>query len=195
MILVIDNYDSFTFNLVQMLGALQENVVVHRNDAISPDEILALQPDYMLLSPGPGAPSQAGHLLDIVRVCGPQIPTLGVCLGHQAIGQAFGARVVHASRLVHGMASPVHHQGHSLFSGVSSPFEAGRYHSLVVEAGSLPEDFQPLAHAADGELMAMAHKIHPVIGLQFHPESVLTPSGVQILRNFLRLFRRKEVAA
>lgn len=195
MILVIDNYDSFTFNLVQLLGTLQETVEVRRNDAITPSGILALKPDYLLLSPGPGAPAQAGHLLEIARICGPQIPTLGVCLGHQAIGQAFGARVIHAPRLVHGKASPVHHRGHALFSGIPSPFEAGRYHSLVVEGETLPEDFQPLAHAGDGELMAMIHTLHPMVGLQFHPESVLTPTGIQILRNFLRLFRRKEVAA
>jgi anthranilate synthase/aminodeoxychorismate synthase-like glutamine amidotransferase len=195
MILVIDNYDSFTYNLVQLLGSLHERVEVHRNDAVTAEDVLARRPDFLVLSPGPGNPAQAGHLLDIARTCGPRIPTLGVCLGHQALGQAFGARVVHALALVHGKASPVHHSGHPLFRGLPSPFEAGRYHSLVVDPASLPPELQPIAHAADGELMAMAHTVHPVFGVQFHPESVLTPQGVQVVRNFLRLQPRKEVAA
>src|SRR5512145_2108316 len=140
MILVIDNYDSFTYNLVQLLGALNERIEVHRNDAITAGGVLARNPDYLVLSPGPGAPDQAGNLLDIARTCGPQVPTLGVCLGHQAIGQAFGGTVVHAPALVHGKASPVHHSGHALFKGLPSPFDAGRYHSLVVESDSLPPE-------------------------------------------------------
>ena len=195
MILVIDNYDSFTYNLVQLLGTLHERIEVHRNDALTPAGVLARNPDYLVLSPGPGTPSQAGNLLDIARQCGPRIPTLGVCLGHQALGQAFGGRIVHAPALVHGKTSPVYHSGHPLFEGLPSPFEGGRYHSLVVESESLPPDLLPVAHAADGELMAMVHAVHPIVGLQFHPESVLTPCGVQVLRNFLRLHRRKEVAA
>jgi anthranilate synthase/aminodeoxychorismate synthase-like glutamine amidotransferase len=195
MILVIDNYDSFTYNLVQLLGTLHDRIEVHRNDAITPGGVLARNPDYLVLSPGPGSPSQAGNLLDIVRVCGPQVPTLGVCLGHQAIGQAFGGRVVHAPILMHGKTSPVHHTGAGIFHGVPSPFEAGRYHSLVVEGETLPAELQPVAHAADGEVMALVHTTHPIVGVQFHPESVLTPLGVQIVRNFLRLHRRKEVAA
>ena len=195
MVFVLDNYDSFTYNLVQLLGTLQEHIEVHRNDAITAGEVLARNPDYLVLSPGPGAPSQAGNLLDIVKVCGPQLPTLGVCLGHQAIGQAFGGRVIHAPVLVHGKASPVYHSGHALFKGLASPFEAGRYHSLVVESETLPSELQPIAHAADGELMAMVHATHPIVGVQFHPESVLTPMGVQVVRNFLRIHRRKEVAA
>ena len=195
MILVIDNYDSFTYNLVQLLGTLHERIEVHRNDAITAGGVLTRDPDYLILSPGPGAPSQAGNLLDIVKVCGPQMPTLGVCLGHQAIGQAFGGRVVRASTLVHGKASPVHHSGHALFQGLPSPFEAGRYHSLVVESETLPPEMQPIAHAADGELMAMVHLTHPIVGVQFHPESVLTPLGVQVVRNFLRIHRRQKVAA
>lgn len=195
MILVIDNYDSFTYNLVQLLGTLHERIEVHRNDTITAGEVLARNPDYLVLSPGPGTPDQAGNLLDIARVCGPQVPTLGVCLGHQTIGQAFGARVVHAPTLVHGKASPIHHSGHPLFKGLPSPFEAGRYHSLVVEGETLPPELQPIAHAADGELMAMVHATHPIVGVQFHPESVLTPQGVQVVRNFLRIHRRKEVAA
>jgi anthranilate synthase component 2 len=157
--------------------------------------VLARKPDYLVLSPGPGAPAQAGNLLDIVTRCGPRMPTLGVCLGHQAIGQAFGGRVIHAPTLVHGKASPIYHSGHALFQGLPSPFEAGRYHSLVVEGESLPPELLPIAHAADGELMAMVHGTHPIVGLQFHPESVLTPLGVQVVRNFLRSHRRKEVAA
>jgi anthranilate synthase/aminodeoxychorismate synthase-like glutamine amidotransferase len=195
MILVIDNYDSFTYNLVQLLGALHEQIEVHRNDTITAGEVLARNPDYLVLSPGPGAPAQAGNLLDIVKVCGPRMPTLGVCLGHQAIGQAFGGRVIHAPTLVHGKTSPVYHSSHALFKGLPSPFEAGRYHSLVVESETLPPELQPIAHAADGELMAMVHATHPLVGVQFHPESVLTPLGVQVVRNFLRIHQQKEVAA
>ena len=195
MILVIDNYDSFTYNLVQLLGTLHEQIEVHRNDTITPEGVLARNPDYLVLSPGPGTPSGAGNLLEIAKTCGAQIPTLGVCLGHQAIGQAFGGRVIHAPAIVHGKSSPVYHTGHPLFAGLSSPFEAGRYHSLVVESESLPAELLPVAHAADGELMAMVHTLHPIVGVQFHPESVLTPQGVQFVRNFLRTYRKKEVAA
>lgn len=195
MILVIDNYDSFTYNLVQLLGTLHERIEVHRNDAITPGEVLRRNPDYLVLSPGPGTPDQAGQLLDIVKACGPNIPTLGVCLGHQTIGQAFGGKVIHAPCLVHGKQSPVYHAGHPLFKGLPSPFDAGRYHSLVVESEGLPTELVPIAHAADGELMAMTHAEHPIVGVQFHPESVLTPLGVQVVRNFLRIHRRKEVAA
>ncbi|MDP2877799.1 MAG: aminodeoxychorismate/anthranilate synthase component II [Holophaga sp.] len=195
MILVIDNYDSFTYNLVQMLGSLHSELRVVRNDAMTPAEILALNPDYLVLSPGPGEPSNAGFLLDIVRECAPYIPTLGVCLGHQAIGQAFGGHVVAAPSLVHGKASPVYHPGDGLFAGLPNPLEAGRYHSLTVDLDTLPECLTPLAHSADGVLMAMAHRDLPIVGVQFHPESVLTPQGAQLLRNFLRVYRRKEVAA
>ena len=195
MILVIDNYDSFTYNLVQLIGALGEQLEVHRNDAITAEGVLARNPDYLLLSPGPGTPSQSGNLLSIVENCAPKLPTLGVCLGHQAIGQAFGGKVIHAPQLVHGKASPVQHTGHGIFAGVPSPFMAGRYHSLVVESATLPSVLKPLARTADGELMAMAHVHHPIIGLQFHPESVLTPDGVQIIQNFLSIYRKNEVKA
>jgi len=195
MILVIDNYDSFTYNLVQMLGSLHGEIRVARNDAITPEQIRALNPEYLVLSPGPGEPTAAGFLLDIVRACSPRIPTLGVCLGHQAIAQAFGGRVVPAPSLVHGKASPVYHTGEGLFAGLPNPLEAGRYHSLAVDPDSLPECFVPLAHSADGVLMAMAHRDLPIVGVQFHPESVLTPQGGQLLRQFLRAFRRKEVMA
>jgi anthranilate synthase/aminodeoxychorismate synthase-like glutamine amidotransferase len=195
MILVIDNYDSFTYNLVQLLGGLGEALEVHRNDKITAEEVLAKRPDHLVLSPGPGNPLESGNLVSIVEGCAPKIPTLGVCLGHQAIGQAFGGQVIHAPQLVHGKSSPVFHTGHPVFAGVSSPFEAGRYHSLVVESATLPSCLTPIAHAADGELMAMVHQELPIVGLQFHPESVLTPDGVQIVQNFLRIHRKKEVNA
>jgi len=195
MILVIDNYDSFTYNLVQLLGGLHPEIKVVRNDAMAPAEVLALKPDYLILSPGPGNPSQAGNLLDIVRECGPHLPTFGVCLGQQAIAQAFGGQVVPAPSLVHGKASPVYHNGEGIFAGLPNPMEAGRYHSLMVDADSLPPCFTALAHSGDGVLMAIAHKEFPIQGVQFHPESVLTPQGTQMLRNFLRLYRRREVSA
>jgi anthranilate synthase/aminodeoxychorismate synthase-like glutamine amidotransferase len=191
MILVIDNYDSFTYNLVQMLGSLHGEIRVARNDAMTPAQILALDPDYLVLSPGPGEPSAAGHLLGIVETCTTHIPTLGVCLGHQAIAQAFGGGVVPSPTLVHGKASPVYHAGEGLFAGLSNPMECGRYHSLTVDPDSLPECLMPLAHSADGILMALAHRTRPILGVQFHPESVLTPQGAQLLRNFLRIHRRK----
>ena len=195
MILVIDNYDSFTYNLVQALGALHPVLKVARNDAMAPSDVLALAPDYLVLSPGPGEPSSAGHLLEIVRQCAPAIPTLGVCLGHQAIAQALGGRVVPAPNLVHGKASPVYHTGEGVFAGLPNPLEAGRYHSLTVDPASLPPDLVPLAHCGDGTLMAMAHRTWPCLGLQFHPESVLTPHGTVLLRQFLRCFRRRGVRA
>ncbi|WP_005033542.1 anthranilate synthase component II [Holophaga foetida] len=195
MILVIDNYDSFTYNLVQLLGGLHPEIRVVRNDAMSPAEILALNPDYLILSPGPGNPSQAGNLLDIVKECGPHIPTFGVCLGQQAIAQAFGGQVVPAPSLVHGKASPVYHNGEGIFAGLPNPMEAGRYHSLMVDADTLPACFTALAHSGDGVLQAIAHREFPIQGVQFHPESVLTPQGTQMLRNFLRIYRRREVNA
>lgn len=194
MILVIDNYDSFTYNLVQLLGTLHGDVKVVRNDVLDGQGVLNLDPDYLVLSPGPGNPDQAGNLLEIARTCAPRIPTLGVCLGHQTLGQAFGAKVVHAPSLMHGKSSPVHHDGKGLFAGLPNPLEAGRYHSLVVDADSLPAELVPLAHSRDGVLMAMTHVHHPLVGLQFHPESVLTPQGTQLVRAFLRTYRRKEVA-
>lgn len=189
MILVIDNYDSFTYNLVHQLGGLHPNIEVYRNDAITSAEVLQRRPHYLVLSPGPGMPEAAGNLVDITRTCAPHIPTLGVCLGHQAIAVAYGGTVSHAPTLMHGKASPVYHSGHPLFAGIPHPFDAGRYHSLVVETDGLPADLQPVAHAADGELMAMTHAEHPVVGLQFHPESILTPIGVHLMRNFLRTYR------
>ena len=191
MLLVIDNYDSFTYNLVQYLGELGSAVVVRRNDEISVDEIGAMRPDAMVLSPGPGAPAQAGVTVDAIRRWGSEIPTLGVCLGHQAIGEAYGGRVVRAARVMHGKTSFVTHGGTHLFTGLPSPLEVMRYHSLVVEPGTLPAQLEVVARAADdpSEVHAVRHRSHPVYGVQFHPESVLTSHGKDILRNFLELTR------
>ncbi|GGE21663.1 aminodeoxychorismate/anthranilate synthase component 2 [Marinithermofilum abyssi] len=189
MILMIDNYDSFTYNLVQYLGELGEEVEVHRNDAISVDTIAEMQPDAILISPGPGNPDEAGISLDTVRRFAGRIPILGVCLGHQTIAQAFGGKVVRAGRLMHGKTSPVHHDGRTLFEGIPSPFEATRYHSLIVERESLPEEFEISAETAEGEIMAMRHRRFPLEGVQFHPESILTREGKRLLANFLNTYR------
>jgi anthranilate synthase component II len=191
MLLVIDNYDSFTYNLVQYLGELGAVVDVRRNDEISVDEIGGLHPDAIVISPGPCAPAQAGVTVDAIRRWGCQIPTLGVCLGHQAIGEAYGGRVVRARRVMHGKTSRVDHGGTHLFVGLPSPLEVMRYHSLVIEPESLPAQLEVLARASDdpAELHAVRHREYPVYGVQFHPESVLTPHGKAILRNFLELAR------
>jgi anthranilate synthase/aminodeoxychorismate synthase-like glutamine amidotransferase len=189
MLLVIDNYDSFTYNLVQYLGELGAEVVVHRNDAITIEEISAMAPTAMVLSPGPCAPAQAGITVEAIRALSDHIPTLGVCLGHQAIGEAYGGRVVRAARAVHGKTSRIAHDGSELFAGLPSPLEVGRYHSLVVERASLPAELQVAATSVDdpSEIHALRHETHPVWGVQFHPESVLTQNGKQLLRNFLNL--------
>ena len=191
MLLVIDNYDSFTYNLVQYLGELGAVVDVRRNDEISVDDIGAMQPDAIVLSPGPCAPAQAGITVEAIRRWGAQIPTLGVCLGHQAIGEAYGGRVVRASRVMHGKTSLVEHTGTYLFAGLPTPLEVMRYHSLVVEPESLPNELEVLARASDdpSEVHAIRHREHPVYGVQFHPESVLTRHGKTILQNFLELAR------
>ena len=187
MILVIDNYDSFTYNLVQYLGELGAEIVVRRNDAVTVAEVGALAPSAIVLSPGPCTPAEAGVTVDVIRAWGASIPTLGVCLGHQAIGEAYGGRVVRAARAVHGKTSRITHDGTGLFSGLPSPLEVGRYHSLVVERESLPASLEVVATASDDprEIHALRHTTHPVWGVQFHPESVLTPNGKQLLRNFL----------
>ena len=189
MLLVIDNYDSFTYNLVQYLGELGAEVVVHRNDAISVEEIRTLGASAMILSPGPCAPSQAGITVDAIRELGAHLPTLGVCLGHQAIGEAYGGQVVRAARAVHGKTSRIDHDGRDLFAGLPTPLEVGRYHSLVVERSTLPSTLKVVATSAEDpdEIHALRHVTHPVWGVQFHPESVLTPNGKQLLRNFLNL--------
>jgi len=187
MLLVIDNYDSFTYNLVQYFGELGADVVVRRNDAITVEEVGQLAPAGIVLSPGPCAPAQAGVTVEVIRRWGSTIPTLGVCLGHQAIGEAYGGQVVRATRAVHGKASNIVHDGTELFAGLPSPMAVGRYHSLVVEPASLPAELQVTATALDdpSEIHALRHAVHPVWGVQFHPESVLTSNGRQILRNFL----------
>ena len=187
MLLVIDNYDSFTYNLVQYLGELGAEVVVRRNDAVSVAEVGAMAPAGIVLSPGPCAPAQAGITVDVIRAWGDRIPILGVCLGHQAIGEAYGGRVVRAARAVHGKASRIDHDGKELFAGLPAPLEVGRYHSLIVERESLPRTLQVVATSMDDplEIHALRHVAHPVWGVQFHPESVLTPHGKKLLRNFL----------
>ena len=189
MILVIDNYDSFTYNLVQYLGELGAEPVVRRNDAMDVEDIGELRPRAIVLSPGPCTPSEAGITLPVVRRWGGEIPILGVCLGHQAIGEAYGGRVVRAAHVMHGKTSPVEHRGEGLFAGLPSPLDVMRYHSLVVERDSLPSELEVIAHASDDptEIHAVRHRAHPVWGVQFHPESVLTDGGMQLLRNFLAL--------
>jgi len=190
MIVVIDNYDSFTYNLVQYLGELGYEVQVFRNDMIVVEEIRQLRPSHIVISPGPGDPSDAGVSKDIILELGPDIPTLGVCLGHQCIGEAFGGRVERAPRLMHGKTSPVYHHGDALFAEVPNPFEATRYHSLIVTE-PLPPELEILAETLEGELMALRHRSYPIYGVQFHPESILTIDGKQILSNFLTTASRK----
>ena len=189
MLLVIDNYDSFTYNLVQYLGELGADIIVRRNDAVSVDEIGELQPSAIVVSPGPCAPSQAGVTVPVIQRWGSTIPTLGVCLGHQAIGEAYGGRVVRAQRVMHGKSSTVRHDGTGLFEGLPSPLSVMRYHSLIVERDSLPPELEVLAVSTDDptEIHAVRHRTHPVWGVQFHPESILTTGGKTILRNFLSL--------
>jgi anthranilate synthase component II len=191
MILVIDNYDSFTYNLVQYLGELGETPVVRRNDAITVDEVGEMAPRGIVLSPGPCTPADAGITIGVIRRWGPTIPTLGVCLGHQAIGEAYGGRVVRARQVMHGKTSRVRHDGRGIFAGVPSPLQVMRYHSLTVEPSTLPSELEVAAHADDDptEIHAVRHRTHPVWGVQFHPESILTECGRDLLRNFLTLTR------
>jgi anthranilate synthase component 2 len=195
MIFVLDNYDSFTYNLVQYLGELGENPVVRRNDALSVDEVLALRPAGIVISPGPGVPGDAGISVPLVRAAADSgVPVLGVCLGHQAIAEAFDGRVIRAQRVMHGKTSRVAHRGANVFQGLPSPFLAMRYHSLIVPGEAIPSDLTVTAWTADlpegAEVMGLAHKTHPIYGVQFHPESVGTAEGPQILRNFVDLARR-----
>jgi anthranilate synthase/aminodeoxychorismate synthase-like glutamine amidotransferase len=187
MLLMIDNYDSFTYNLVQYLRELGAAVEVHRNDRIRLEEIRAMRPERIVLSPGPCTPAEAGICCDVIRAFGPTTPLLGVCLGHQCIGAAYGGRIVRAGRLMHGKTSPVRHDGQSLFAGLPNPFEATRYHSLLIERESIPADLRISAETAEGEVMGVRHRAHPVEGVQFHPESILTQPGKALLRNFLGL--------
>jgi len=185
MILVIDNYDSFTYNLVQYLGELGGEIVVRRNDEIDLAGIEALAPDHILISPGPCTPNEAGISLALIEHFKGKIPILGVCLGHQAIGQAFGGEVVRADHLMHGKTSEIHHSGKGVFAGVPSPFTATRYHSLIVKRETLPDCLEITAETAEGEIMGLRHREYPVEGVQFHPESIMTEHGKTILRNFL----------
>jgi len=186
MILVIDNYDSFTYNLVQYLGELGAELAVYRNDEITCDQAAALQPERIVISPGPGAPDDAGVSKELIRELGDRIPVLGVCLGHQCIGEVFGGAVVRAERLMHGKTSPVYHYGGPLFTGISSPFTATRYHSLIVTE-PLPEALTVTAFTKEGEVMGLQHRTRPIHGVQFHPESILTEHGKRILKNFLKI--------
>jgi anthranilate synthase component 2 len=187
MLLMIDNYDSFTYNIVQYFGELGEDVQVFRNDRITIDEIENLAPDRLVISPGPCSPEEAGISVAAIRHFAGKIPLLGVCLGHQSIGAAFGGRVVRSVSLMHGKTSPIHHDGRGLFAGLANPFNATRYHSLVVERSTLPETLAVTAWVENGEIMGLAHKELPVWGVQFHPESILTEGGMQVLRNFLEM--------
>jgi anthranilate synthase/aminodeoxychorismate synthase-like glutamine amidotransferase len=183
MLLMIDNYDSFTYNLVHLFQELGAEVAVYRNDAITVDEAEALEPEHLVISPGPGRPEDAGVSVELIRRLGPRVPTLGVCLGHQAIVEAFGGEVGQAQALLHGKSSPVEHDGRGVFAGLPASFEAGRYHSLA--ATRVPDDLEVTARTPDGEVMGVRHRALPIEGVQFHPESVLTPLGPQLARNFL----------
>jgi anthranilate synthase/aminodeoxychorismate synthase-like glutamine amidotransferase len=187
MILMIDNYDSFTYNLVQYLSELGGKLVVYRNDKISIEEIKKMNPAHIVISPGPGRPSEAGISEEVIKEFGRNIPLLGVCLGHQAIGEVFGGKVIRADKLMHGKTSQIYHNSSPIFKGLSNPFEATRYHSLIVEKKSLPSVFQITAWTKDNEIMGIAHKNFPIWGVQFHPESILTKEGKQLLKNFINL--------
>lgn len=190
MIVLIDNYDSFTYNLVQYFGEQVEDIRVFRNDAIGVDEVRALNPDHIVVSPGPCTPNEAGISVELIRSLGADFPILGVCLGHQSIGAAYGGRVVRADRIMHGKVSKMFHQGHPLFDSIDSPFEATRYHSLIIEHESIPACLEIIAETEEGEIMAVAHRDHRVWGVQFHPESILTGVGKRIIANFLALGSR-----
>jgi len=187
MILVIDNYDSFTYNLVQYFGELGAELTVRRNDKVGLDEIEKLQPERICISPGPGTPLDAGISNELIRQFGPRIPILGVCLGHQCIGHVFGGEIVRAPRLMHGKTSPILHEGDGVFHGLPNPFEATRYHSLVVRRETFPAELEILAETSDGEIMGLRHRRFPIHGVQFHPESILTEEGKRLLTNFLAL--------
>jgi anthranilate synthase component 2 len=199
MLLVLDNYDSFTYNLVQYAGELSADPVVYRNDAIGVEAALALQPSAIIISPGPGTPREAGISIRLVQAAAGIVPVLGVCLGHQAIGEAFGGRVVRADRLMHGKTTMVAHTDHQLFAGLPDPFEAMRYHSLVVSPSGLPPELEVIAWSADrpagSEIMALRHRLHPIYGVQFHPESVGTAAGKRLLSNFLSLARVRSTSS
>ena len=187
MLLVIDNYDSFTYNLVQYFGELGADPVVKRNDAISPQEVEKLRPERIVISPGPGTPADAGISMEVIRRMAPTTPILGVCLGHQCMAEVYGGRVVRADRLMHGKTSPIRHEGGGVFAGLPNPFEATRYHSLIVEKSSVPDCLRITADTVEGEIMGLQHREFPVHGVQFHPESILSREGKNLLRNFLKI--------
>ncbi len=187
MILVIDNYDSFTYNLVQYLGEMHARMEIRRNDQVTLDQIRELNPERILISPGPCSPRESGLSNDIIRTFGPRVPLFGVCLGHQCIGHTFGGEVVVNYRMMHGKTSAIQHNGRDLFRGLPNPFSATRYHSLVIKRDSIPDCLEITAETAEGEIMGVRHKSYPIWGVQFHPESILTENGRQILKNFLSL--------
>jgi len=187
MILLIDNYDSFTYNLVQMIEPMGQEIKVFRNDEIDIQSISNLKPSKLMISPGPCTPDKAGISIDAIREYGPKIPTLGVCLGHQAIGEAYGGKIIRAERIMHGKTSMISHDNKGIFKGIPNPFEAIRYHSLIVEKDSLPDCFETTAWTKEGEIMGIRHREYPVYGVQFHPESILTDAGTALLRNFLNI--------
>ena len=189
MILIIDNFDSFTYNLVQYVEMAGEEVRVFRNNAITVDEIRQMKPDGIVISPGPGRPESAGVTLEVIKELSGEIPLLGVCLGHQSIAQAFGGRVIHAKEVMHGKVSELTTDGKGLFKGIASPMKAMRYHSLAVDEKALPDMLQVTARAEDGEIMGLRHKNHPTVGLQFHPESIMTTTGKRLIKNFLKITR------
>lgn len=187
MLLIIDNYDSFTHNLVQYFGELQANPLVYHHDKISIDEIQELAPDHLCISPGPGSPNEAGISNEVIKIFSEKIPILGVCLGHQCIAQAFGGKITRAERLIHGKTSPIYHNEKELFKNLPNPFEATRYHSLLVESNTFPACLEITAKTVEGEIMGLRHRELPLYGVQFHPESILTKCGKQLLNNFLQL--------
>lgn len=186
MLLLIDNYDSFTYNLYQYLAELGAEVVVRRNDQVSVAEIAAMQPEQIVISPGPCTPDEAGLSCEIIRQCGPTLPILGVCLGHQAIGQVYGGKVIRAPEPMHGKTSLIYHRGLGYLGGLPTPFAANRYHSLIVERATLPDELEIIAETADGLIMGLRHRTYPIEGVQFHPESIMTPNGKKLLGNFLK---------
>jgi anthranilate synthase/aminodeoxychorismate synthase-like glutamine amidotransferase len=187
MLLVIDNYDSFTYNLVQYFGELGADPQVKRNDAITPGEVEKMKPQKIVISPGPGRPEEAGISMELIRKFGGKVPILGVCLGHQCMGEVYGGKVVRAGRLMHGKTSPIQHDGKGVFQGLPNPFEATRYHSLIVEKNSVPSCLEVCAETAEGEIMGLRHREYPVHGVQFHPESILSKEGKDLLANFLKI--------
>lgn len=195
MIVMIDNYDSFTYNLVQFVGELGEELKVFRNDKVTIEEIERLKPDYLMISPGPCTPNEAGISMEAIRYFAGKIPILGVCLGHQSIGQVFGGKVVRAERLMHGKTSAVVHDKKTIFQGIPSPFVVARYHSLIVEPSDLPAELEVTARTAEGEIMAIRHREYPIEGVQFHPESIITEHGKQVLRNFLTYYAKEKVTS